>query len=193
MNFNAEMKRIAEKNAGKKLLLHACCAPCSSTAIERLKDDFDLSVYFYNPNVDDAAEYTHRLEEEKRFCANFNLPVIDGGFSSQTFYSAVKGLENCAEGGLRCTACFKLRLFSAAEYAKNNGFDFFTTTLTLSPLKNAELLNEIGFSAAKEYGVSFLPSDFKKEGGYSRSIELSKEYGLYRQNYCGCSFSKRKT
>lgn len=192
MDFNAQMKKTMSENAGKKLLLHACCAPCSSAAIERLKDFFDITVFFYNPNIDDKTEYDLRLNEEKRFCGNFGIPVIDGGYSPKTFYSAVKGYETCAEGGDRCEKCFTLRLNAAAIYAEENGFDFFTTTLTISPLKNAALLNEIGLKAATGRKVSFLPSDFKKEGGYARSIELSKEYGLYRQNYCGCSFSKTK-
>ena len=192
MDFNAQMKKTAAENAGKKLLLHACCAPCSSAAIERLKEYFDITVFYFNPNIDDRNEYTLRLNEERRFCESFGIPVINGGYSPDIFYNEINGLENCAEGGKRCEKCFNLRLNATAEYAEKHGFDFFTTTLTLSPLKNAALLNELGHKAAKGRKVAFLPSDFKKEGGYARSIELSKEYGLYRQNYCGCSFSKRK-
>lgn len=196
INYDREMQKVVStlSNAEHKpkLLLHACCAPCASPAIERLKDFFDIFVYFYNPNIDTEKEYYLRAEELKRFCAAFNVPAIIAHYKPSDFYERVKGLEDLPEGDKRCFICYRLRLFDSAKYAKENAFDYFTTTLTLSPLKNAEKLNETGYSAEKELGVKFLPSDFKKRNGYMRSIELSKEYGLYRQNYCGCIFSKNK-
>lgn len=195
-NYDAEMEKIISdfKETDKKpaLLLHACCAPCSSACLERIKDFFDVTVYYYNPNIDSEEEYYKRANEQKRLCAELNVKVIIEEYRSDEFYSAVRGLENEPEGGKRCEKCFYLRLKKTAERAKEKGFDYFTTTLTLSPLKNAELLNETGEKAAAETGVGFLPSDFKKRGGYKRSIELSREYGLYRQNYCGCVFSKQR-
>lgn len=198
INYDREMQKVVSslKSSGvekPKLLLHACCAPCSSASLERLMGDFDITVYYFNPNIDTEEEYFLRAEEEKRFCANFSVPVAVEEYEPSLFYEKVKGYEDAAEGGERCFICYKLRLDAAAKYAKEHGFDFFTTTLTISPLKNAAKLNELGFAAQKEYGVKFLPSDFKKRNGYLRSIELSKEYGLYRQNYCGCAFSKNKT
>lgn len=195
VNFDKKMTEIiADNNArGERptLLLHACCAPCSTACIEKVKDSFGITVFFYNPNMDTEVEYDKRAEEEKRLCAAFNLPVVIEKYEPNEFYSAALGYENEKEGGIRCEKCFYLRLKKTAEYAKAHSFDYFTTTLTLSPLKNAELLNGIGVAVAKETGVKFLPSDFKKRGGYQRSIELSKEYALYRQNYCGCVFSKQ--
>lgn len=198
INYDKEMHKVISslKSSGgekPKLLLHACCAPCSSASIERLIGDFDITVYFFNPNIDTEKEYLLRTEEEKRFCLNFSVPVVVEDYDSSLFYDMVKGYEDAAEGGERCFICYKLRLDASAKYAKEHGFDFFTTTLTISPLKNAAKLNELGFAAQKEYDIKFLPSDFKKRNGYLRSIELSKEYGLYRQNYCGCAFSKNKT
>ena len=193
INYDKKMREIISTLSGKpKLLLHACCAPCSSSVIERLKDFFDITVYYYNPNIDTEEEYFLRAEELRRFCAAFSLPAVIGKYEPSVFYGKVKGYEDLPEGGARCFICYTLRLNAAAKYAKDNGYDFFTTTLTVSPLKNAEKLNETGFNAEKEYGVKFLPSDFKKRNGYFRSVELSKEYGLYRQNYCGCTFSKNK-
>lgn len=196
INYDLKMQRVISglsvSDVKPKLLLHACCAPCASTAIERLKDFFDITVYFYNPNINAEKEYNIRAEELRRLCAVFSLPVIVEKYRPNEFYESVKGYENLKEGGKRCFICYRLRLKAAAEYAKKNGFCFFTTTLTLSPLKNAEKLNEIGLIIQDEVGVEFLPSDFKKRGGYLRSIELSREYGLYRQNYCGCVFSENK-
>ncbi|MBQ6922140.1 MAG: epoxyqueuosine reductase QueH [Clostridia bacterium] len=195
-NFNAEMEKIiaANKKAGikPKLLLHSCCAPCSSACIERVKDFFDVTVYYYNPNIDGIDEYNKRAKESERLCAEMGINCIIENYSPEEYYSAVKGFENEPEGGARCERCFYLRLKRAAVKAKEENFGYFTTTLTVSPLKNAELLNAIGNKVADETGVKFLPSDFKKKGGYLRSIELSKEYSLYRQNYCGCVFSKGK-
>ena len=183
------IKKASEKPA---LLMHACCAPCSSACIERVKNFFDITVYYYNPNIDSEKEYDKRSEEQKRLCATLGVKFVSEDYYPTEFYQAVKGLEDAPEGGARCTECFYLRLKKAAGKAKENGAEYFTTTLTLSPLKNATLLNSIGARVAEETGVKWLPSDFKKRGGYLRSIELSNEYGLYRQNYCGCVFSKNK-
>ena len=194
-DFNKIMlARLEEFNKGslKKVLLHSCCAPCSTACIERLKDKCELSVFYYNPNIDTIAEYSLREGEQKRYCDSVNIPFISLGYESEKFYQAVKGLENEKEGGSRCEKCFYLRLKKTAEYAKENGYDFFSTTLTVSPLKNAEKINAVGTQIEKEVGISFLPSDFKKDNGYKRSVELSKENQLYRQNYCGCKFSKQK-
>ncbi len=192
VNFDREMmKRIKELNGKSKLLLHSCCAPCSSACIERLKPFFDLTVYYYNPNIDGEEEFNKRASEQKRLCENFNVSFIEEAFIPTEFYKEVRGLEDLPEGEERCAKCFYLRLKKTAEYAKEYGYDFFTTTLTVSPLKNAEIINEFGHLIGNEVGVDFLPCDFKKRGGYQRSVELSKEYGLYRQNYCGCVFSKR--
>lgn len=187
----AEIKNIA-KEKKPRLLLHSCCAPCSSTAIERLKDYFDITVYYYNPNIDSIKEFEKRVFEQQRFCAQFELRTIIPNHNSKEFFESVKGYEDCNEGGERCFICYKLRLEKTAKTAFNEGFDYFATTLTLSPLKNAEKLNEIGFALSEKYDVKYLPTDFKKRGGYLRSIELSKEHQLYRQNYCGCVFSKRE-
>ena len=185
----SEIKKTGVK---PRLLMHACCAPCASACVEQVKDFFDLTLYFYNPNIDGKEEYDKRAEELKRLCEYFGVPAVIEDYFNAEFYNIAKGYEDIPEGGSRCARCFDLRLNRAAGYAKENGFDYFTTTLTLSPLKNAVLLNEIGERIAKETGVKWLPTDFKKKGGYQRSIELSKELNLYRQNYCGCEFSKNK-
>lgn len=193
-NYNRLMEKaiqeIKKQGARPTLLLHACCAPCSSACIERLRADFDITVYFYNPNIDGAHEYHKRASELQRFCDDFGVECVIAQYDSQEFYTAVRGLEEEKEGGKRCSVCYALRLKKAVEYANQNGFEYLTTTLTISPLKDAQRLNGIGNELSKNTGVKFLPSDFKKKGGYLRSIELSKEYGLYRQNYCGCEFSK---
>ena len=196
VNYEAKMQKVLSelKKTGAKpaLLMHACCAPCSSACLERLKDFFDITVYYYNPNIDSVEEYAKRSAEQERLCGALGVKFIAESYAPEEFYAVAKGLEDAPEGGKRCEKCFYLRLKKTAEKAKENGFEYFTTTLTLSPLKNAALLNGIGERAAGETGVKWLPSDFKKKGGYLRSIELSKEYGLYRQNYCGCIFSKNK-
>ena len=178
------------------LLLHSCCAPCSSYCLEHLSRYFKITVLYYNPNLFPAGEYERRVSEQKKLVsalpAKYPVTLVEMKGEPEEFYSAVKGLEHIREGGERCFACFKLRLERAARYAKENGFDFFTTTLTISPLKNAQKLNEIGEAAGVKFGVRHLPSDFKKKDGYKRSVELSKVYGLYRQDYCGCVFSKRE-
>lgn len=192
VNYNAEMRKIIKTFNGEKktLLLHACCAPCSSACLERLKDFFGVTVFFYNPNIEDE-EYFKRKAELIRFISETGwAEIADCDHDVAPFYSAVSGYENCKEGGERCALCFKLRLEETAKKAVTGGYDFFTTTLTLSPLKDAKLINTIGAELEKAYGVKWLYSDFKKENGYLRSLQLSKEHSLYRQNYCGCVFSQ---
>ena len=198
-NYQKEMEKIVAGFQGerKSLLLHSCCAPCSSAVLEKLQEIFDITVFFYNPNITEDVEYRKRVEEQKRLIGEFSaknsnhpIHIIEGEYDPSLFYAMAKGLEQCPEGGQRCFRCFELRLEKTAQVAKEGDYDFFTTTLTISPLKNAAKLNEIGEEMAQKYEVSFLPSDFKKKEGYKRSIELSKEYDLYRQNYCGCIYSK---
>ena len=191
VNFDKEMEKVVSSlDKKKKLLLHACCAPCSTACIERLTCAFDITVFFYNPNMDTEKEYYKRLNEQIRLCQSLGIETLFEGYNPQEFYDAVRGLEKEPEGGKRCEKCFYLRLKKTALKAKELGFDYFTTTLTVSPLKNSYLLNTIGQTVGNECNVNFLPSDFKKKNGYKRSVELSAEHGLYRQNYCGCIFSK---
>lgn len=191
--------KLAElENEGKvpSLLLHACCAPCSSYCLEYLAKHFDITVFFYNPNIYPEAEYTKRVLEIQRLLKE--MPVkhavsfLEGVYEPARFFDIAKGLEKAPEGGERCFKCYRLRLEESARVAKEKSFSFFSTTLSISPLKNAEKLNEIGAELAQKYGVPYLFSDFKKKGGYQRSIELSKQYDLYRQNFCGCVYSKRQ-
>lgn len=179
-----------------KLLLHVCCAPCSSHVLEILSQQFDITIYFYNPNITKEPEYEKRIKELKRFVieAPFaqNIKIIEERYDPDTFFTMAKGLEKEPERGARCYKCYELRLRKTAQYAKAHGFDFFTTTLSISPHKNATWLNDIGASLASTYGVQHLYSDFKKKNGYARSIQLSKEYHLYRQDYCGCIFSEEE-
>ena len=180
-----------------RLLLHACCAPCSSYVLEYLSRYFRITVFDYNPNISPEAEFVKRTEEMERLTREMEFPmerpeVLVGRYDPERFYEAVKGHEDDPEGGARCEICFRMRLREAAEAARAGGFDYFTTTLSISPLKNAALLNRIGGEYAAEYGVPYLYSDFKKRNGYKRSVELSRIYGLYRQDYCGCVFSKRE-
>lgn len=199
-NFQKELDSVILKleKDGKvpTLLLHSCCAPCSSYVISYLSDYFHITIFYYNPNIYPDEEYAKRVVEQKRFIseypAKYEVQFIEGDFNTKLFYDAVKGLEDVPEGGTRCEACFRLRLNETARIAKENGFDYFTTTLTISPLKNAAVLNQIGEEVAADVGVSFLNSDFKKKNGYKQSVELSAQYGLYRQDYCGCVFSKRE-
>ena len=174
----------------KKMLLHSCCGPCSTAVIDFLKNDYDLTIFYYNPNIDTQEEYLHRLNEQKRYCKVVNVEVIEEGYKSEDFLSQVKGLEKEKEGGARCPVCFKIRLRRTAQVAKEKGFDCFGTTLTVSPHKNAEIINAIGKEVEKEEGIEFIEGNYKKKDGYKKSIILSKEYNLYRQNYCGCKFSK---
>ncbi len=199
MNYQKELDIIIEKlnkdQHRPKLLIHSCCAPCSSYVLEYLSNYFDITVYYYNPNIYPEEEYLKRVEEQQRFIQAIPLPskvqFIPGEYRPEDYYRKVKGLEDEPEGGSRCFVCYELRLKEAAKTAADNGFEYFTTTLSISPYKNAEKLNEIGNKLGSEYGVSYLPSDFKKKNGYKRSIELSNEYKLYRQDYCGCVYSKR--
>lgn len=178
------------------LLLHSCCAPCSSYVIEYLSHYFDITVFYYNPNIDSSLEYKRRVEEQKRFIRDFPAsgPVsfLEGPFERDRYYEAVKGLEGEPEGGKRCRVCFALRLEETARAAADGHFDYFTTTLSISPMKDPVLLNTLGEELGHKYGVPYLVSEFRKRNGFLRSTELSKEYGLYRQDYCGCVFSKRE-
>lgn len=203
-NYNKEMEQIMllPENKGKTLFLHSCCAPCSSAVLERLRMYFRITVFYYNPNISWEEEYRKRVEEQIRLITWFNqcedtargdaypITYIEGNYEPQLFLQAAKGLENEPEGGARCEKCFVLRLQKTVEKAKEAEADFVTTTLTISPLKNAVLLNEIGERLAAKADMVWLPSDFKKKNGYKRSVELSAEHGLYRQDYCGCAFSK---
>ncbi len=199
-NYQRELETIiaeCEKESRvPRLLLHSCCAPCSSYVLEYLSRYFSITVFYYNPNIFPPQEYETRVREQKRLVTE--LPALHpvtfqaGPYDPDRFYQAVKGYEQVPEGGERCFQCFLLRLKEAAKAAREGGYDYFTTTLTISPLKNAAKLNEIGEEAGALFGVRHLPSDFKKKNGYKRSIELSREYGLYRQDYCGCVFSKRE-
>ena len=185
-----EMMR--ELTKGTRLLLHSCCAPCSTACLERLKEHFAVTVFYYNPNIDDREEYEKRKAEQiKLLEATGWAAFLDCDHEVEAFYAMAQGLENEPERGARCYQCYALRLNKTAWAAKEYGFEAFATTLTLSPLKNAEWLNGIGAAAQEKTGVRYLYSDFKKQGGYLRSIELSKQFDLYRQNYCGCSFSKK--
>ena len=179
-----------------QLLLHACCAPCSSATLERLADHFDVTILYYNPNIAPPEEYHRREAELERFVrdagyAARGITVVELPYDPQEFYTAVKGLENEPERGGRCTVCYRLRMRRAAQYAKEHGFDWFTTTLSISPHKDAARINQIGQELEAEFGIRHLPSDFKKQNGYLRSLQLSEEYGLYRQDYCGCEFSAK--
>ncbi|MBQ9734905.1 MAG: epoxyqueuosine reductase QueH [Clostridia bacterium] len=197
LNYDKEMDKILsdhQKNGERvKVLLHSCCAPCSTACLERLNGSADVTVYYYNPNLDTEKEFNLRASEQKRLCESLGVECVIEDYDKRQFLTAVKGLENEKEGGGRCSVCFYLRLKQTALKAKELNYDYFATTLTVSPLKNAQKLNAIGEKVQAETGVKFLPTDFKKKNGYLRSIELSKENGLYRQNYCGCEFSKAIT
>lgn len=197
-SLQKQLERIIENNKkdGIKptLLLHACCAPCSSYCIEYLNEHFEITLLFYNPNIHPADEYAYRVGELRRLVREMGLsiPVLECENDTESFYALAKGREDVREGGARCFDCYRLRLEKTAQLAKERGFDYFTTTLSISPLKNSAKLREIGLFLEEKYGVKNLPSDFKKKEGYKRSIELSKKYKLYRQNYCGCEYSVRK-
>ena len=192
-NYDKEMTETIQKlERGTRLLLHSCCAPCSSACLERLKDFFNVTVLYYNPNIEEREEYEKRKAEQIRFLKETGFAdFLDCDYDKQAFEEMAKGYETEPERGKRCYLCYELRLNKTAQTAKEKGFSFFATTLTLSPYKNAEWLNEIGEKAGGRYGVNYLVTDFKKQGGYHRSIELSKEHALYRQDFCGCKFSKR--
>ena len=191
-NFDKEMLETLKENVGKSLLLHSCCAPCSSYCLTQVAPALKTTVFYYNPNLDSEEEYLKRKNEQIRLLKETGLAdFLDCDRDSEAFENIARGYESEPEGGARCRRCFLLRLERTAQEAKKGGYDFFGTTLTVSPLKNSQVLNEIGFALEEKYGVRYLPSDFKKRDGYLRSIELSKQYGLYRQNYCGCVYSKR--
>ncbi len=210
-NYQKELERIldAEQTRGKTLLLHSCCAPCSSYCMEYLREYFKITVLYYNPNITKEPEYRKRVEEEKRLIAEYNrqletgalegmnstmgaypIDILEGAYTPQEFYALVKGKEQCPEGGERCFLCYEMRLRETARVAKEKEFDYFASTLSISPLKNAQKLNEIGERLSREYDVAYLVSDFKKKNGYLRSIQLSERFALYRQDYCGCVYSE---
>lgn len=190
------IKNIPEKEQPPRLLMHSCCAPCSSYCLSYLAEYFSITVLYYNPNISPEDEYYKRVKEQVRLIGS--LPVknvisfVEGGYEPLKFFQMAEGMEDMPEGGARCFKCYEMRQRKAAEYAVMHGFDYFTTTLSVSPHKNAQVLNEIGLRLEKEYGVKYLVSDFKKKGGYQKSIQYSREYSLYRQDYCGCIFSKKE-
>lgn len=196
INYQKQLDKIIESLGDRvpTLLLHSCCAPCSSYCIEYLSQYFNITVLYYNPNIYPETEYEKRKAEQKRLISEmetkYPVKMLDCDFESEKFYEMAKGLENCRECGERCFKCYRLRLEKTAQETKKYNYDYFTTTLTISPLKDAQKINEIGNELAKEYGIEWLPSDFKKREGYKRSIELSKAFDLYRQNYCGCVYSQ---
>lgn len=200
INYQKELDKIIsaleQKGEKKTLLLHSCCAPCSSYVLEYLSQYFYITVFYYNPNIYPPKEYDTRMEEQKRLVSQMPvlLPVrvVEADYEPELFFEMARGMERIPEGGERCFLCYEMRMRKAAAYAADQGFDYFTTTLSISPLKNAGKLNEIGLKLAEETGVPYLVSDFKKKNGYKRSVELSAEYGLYRQNYCGCVYSQRE-
>lgn len=214
LNYVLQMNEILKDRSNPKILLQSCCAPCSSFCLLTLREVSNITVYYYNPNITDPAEYDLRYEEQKRLINEFNadldfkldkssqqinfehecyvnqIDLLDASYEPDLFLESVKGYEDCPERGDRCSICFDLRLRETALKAKELGYDLFATTLTLSPLKNAHIINAIGEKISKEVGIEYLPTDFKKKNGYKESIELSKKYNLYRQDYCGCVFSK---
>ena len=200
VNYQLKMEEIIKKNCSTdrvpKLLLHSCCAPCSSYCLETLAKYFSITVYYDNPNIYPEEEYWMRVKEQQRFIREFpaahTISFAEGDYDPQRFYDMARGMEEVKEGGIRCRKCYELRLRDTAEYAAAHDFDFFTTTLSISPMKNAAWLNEIGEQLEKEYHVAYLYSDFKKKNGYKRSTEISKEYHMYRQYYCGCVYSKNQ-
>ena len=200
INYQLELDKIINKiegeNTTKSLLLHSCCAPCSSYVLAYLNKYFNITVFYYNPNITNKEEYLKRKQEQIRLISELpainKINILDADYNPEKFFEISKGLENYREGGERCFKCYKLRLEATAKAAKENSFNYFCTTLTISPLKNAQKINEMGQMLGDEYQISFLPSDFKKKEGFKKSIELSSQYNLYRQNYCGCIYSKPK-
>ena len=196
INYDLELEKIIKQNENTKpsLLLHTCCAPCSSSVIERLSDFFNITVFYFNPNIEPYEEYLHRKSEQIRYLKEINrgIEFLDCDYQNEKFKEVSKGLEQLKEGGHRCYKCFELRLYETAIKAKNLNFDYFGTTLTVSPHKNSQIINLIGKEIETKLNIKFLYSDFKKREGYKKSIMLSKEYNLYRQNYCGCIYSKEE-
>lgn len=197
-NYQIEMEKTIKELGGRRpsLLLHACCAPCSSYVLESIARYFDITMLYYNPNITPEPEYQKRFAQLQRLISEADfaagVKTLECEYDENEFFEAVKGLEDCPEGGERCFVCYRLRLEKTVKAAREHGFEYFATTLSISPYKNSRKLAEISMQLSEQYGVKWLPSDFKKRGGYKRSIELSHEYGLYRQNYCGCIFSKPK-
>ena len=202
-NYHLKMQELIQEFCSEekvpKLLLHSCCAPCSSYCLELLSQYFSITVFYYNPNIYPPKEYEMRVEEQAKFISKLNqnaikhpISFVEGTYDTERFYEMAKGMEHLKEGGERCFACYEMRLRESCAYAKEQDFDFFTTTLSISPLKNATKLNEIGAKLEAEYGVRYLYSDFKKKNGYKRSTEISNEYEMYRQYYCGCVYSKKQ-
>ena len=200
VNYQKELDKLIEKLEQTKevprLFLHSCCAPCSSYVLEYLSEHFAITVFYFNPNIAPEEEYRKRVEEQKRLIeqlpAVYPIQFLEGRYEPEEFYSRVRGLEKEPEGGARCRVCFELRLEEAARLAAEGGYDYYTTTLSISPLKNAQVLADVAIKMGEKWGVAWLTSDFKKKEGYKRSIQLSSEYDLYRQNYCGCVFSRQK-
>lgn len=198
MNYQIKMEEIIKENQAKgkipTLLLHSCCAPCSSYVLETLSTYFLITIFYYNPNITDEDEYKKRVNEQKNFINQLSpknkITFIEGDYVPKTFYDTIRGYEKLGEGSERCFKCYNLRLETTAKKAKELGYDYFTTTLSISPYKNSKVLNELGEQLASKYNISYLYADFKKKNGYKRSIELSKIYNLYRQDYCGCIYSK---
>ena len=195
--LNKTIDEIQKNGRVPSLLLHGCCAPCSSYVLEYLSEYFDITVFYYNPNISPKEEFSKRSAELSRLISEMPqkhaIRLVEGKYDSERFFEMSKGLENAREGGERCFKCYRMRLEETAKAAKSGGFDYFTTTLSVSPLKNAQKLNQIGKELSDMYGVPYLFSDFKKRDGYKRSCELSRVYGLYRQNYCGCVYSKAQS
>ena len=195
MNYNLECENILNNidlNNKPSLLLHACCAPCSSSVLEKISKYFDITILFYNPNITDYKEYIKRKDELEKFIklVGYDIKLLDCNYDKEKFLDISRGLEGLKEGDIRCYKCYNLRLEETARIAKLNNFDYFTTTLSISPYKNSKWLNEIGEKLSKKYNINYLYADFKKKNGYKRSIELSHIYNLYRQDYCGCIYSK---
>lgn len=194
--LDEKLNEIVRQGRTPRLLLHSCCAPCSSYCLKYLAEYFCITVYYYNPNITSEEEYRKRVEEQRRLIRELETknPVsfVEGSYQPDKFLDMARGMEELPEGGERCFACYEMRQRGAVRYACEEGYDYVTTTLSVSPHKNAEKLNEIGLRLGEEYGIAYLVSDFKKKGGYAKSIELSREYGLYRQNYCGCVYSRRE-
>lgn len=196
-NYQKELDKIIDKlDYVPTLLLHSCCGPCSSYCLEYLSQYFYITVFYYNPNIYPSIEYDERIEEQRKIINNINakykINFIEGEYDTAKYYNAIKGLEKEVEGGRRCHICYELRLNEAAKLAKEFNFDYFTTSLTISPHKDAHILNYIGNKCAEKYNVKYLNTDFKKKNGYKRSVEITNELGIYRQDYCGCIFSKKE-
>lgn len=193
INYELEYEKICKSLTGRpKLLLHSCCAPCSSSVLERVCQNFDVTIFYYNPNIYPKEEYFKRKNEQIKLCNALNIKILDCDYNEQEFLDNIKGLECEKEGGARCNKCFLLRLTKTAQVAEENHYDYFGTTLTVSPHKNEQIINQIGKYLQEKYDILYLFADFKKQNGYLKSINLSKKYNLYRQNYCGCRFSLDK-